>query len=476
MTKGSIVSSNSQNGQGTIESLKNDEQSGCQGNLSNLPELNLHKDNVPDINIAEYVQNLPEFVRNKIAGFFGTGLIEQETVDIENIEHYLVVSRHCHHLKSVCESKLLSTLNSVNCQNYLAIAEQFGLVLLQTSAHQVYKNNFSNSTHPLLKSADLTGAPQSQTKKTSCKTFNTFFTCDTTSGKRALTTVVLDSTEQVKCYRNIKKGDKISKQFQCCCMQDAEDHPPYVYWSFGKCFYRYDPVLNKYKKLSNFRYSRSKFSLISHNQFCFAIGGTSDGKTVRQIEEYNVCQRSWKTVSTLPVECQMSYSACVLYDNNIYIFSAATNKDGCSQNRTVVCVFDPVKKSTDIVAEIPLSFTQIKACVLDSQIYLASDEGDFIRFDPSNNCFVRCQNQIMKSKDFGMYTDDDCILLAGGCNSDGKCNNMIRKFCPVTGLWTRLSAKLPDCMAVYGTCHIKIPTTCSIIPFYETKLFEIPAK
>ncbi|VDH93938.1 Hypothetical predicted protein [Mytilus galloprovincialis] len=84
--------------------------------LANLPDLNLHKDNVPDINIAEYVQNLPEFVRNKIAGFFGTGLIEQETVDIENIEHYLVVSRHCRHLKSVCESKLLSTLNSVNCQ------------------------------------------------------------------------------------------------------------------------------------------------------------------------------------------------------------------------------------------------------------------------------------------------------------------------------------------------------------------------
>jgi adenosine/AMP kinase len=44
-------------------------------------------------------------------------------------------------------------------------------------------------------------------------------------------------------------------------------------------------------------------------------------------------------------------------------------------------------------ADIPMSFTQIKVCVADSNIYLASDDGDFIRYSPNNRSFVKCCDQ-----------------------------------------------------------------------------------
>lgn len=432
--------------------------------------------NLGEINIAEYVQSLPDFVRNKIAGFVGTGIIKQELIDIENIIHYLVVSRHSNNLKSACESKLLSTLNSANYIQYLNIAERFGLESLRTSSHQIYESDYLKRNNQLNKPTEVRrSSKQSLVTTTKYQSYRAMFTCDTTAAKRSISTVVLNGEQEIKCYRKIKEGNSISKQFKCCCIQCDEEHPPYVYWSFGKSFCRYDPILNKYKKLEPLKFSRSNFCLIAHNQNCYAIGGTCKGRTVRQIEEYDIKKKNWKVVSEIPNDCQMAYSSCVVFQDLIYIFCAATNRENCSQNRTIICVFDPVTKVThNLQADIPMSFTQIKVCVADSNIYLASDDGDFIRYSPNNRSFVKCCDQLFKCKYFGMYNENGSIFLTGGINEDGKCNNSIRKYCAVSGHWERLDLKLPDCMSVYGTCEVKIPkTACAIVPFYEAKLFEI---
>lgn len=431
--------------------------------------------NLGEINIAEYVQSLPDFVRNKIAGFVGTGIIKQELIDIENIVHYLVVSRHSNILKSACESKLLSTLNSSNYVHYLSIAERFGLESLRASSQQIYENDYLKRNNQSNKPTEVKQpSKQSLVTTTNYKSYRAMFTCDTSAAKRSITAVVLNGQQEIKCYRKIKEGNSISKQFKCCCIQYDEEHPPYVYWSFGKSFCRYDPILNKYKKLEPLKFSRSNFCLIAHNQDCYAIGGTYKGRTVRQIEEYDIKKKNWKVVSEIPNDCQMAYSSCVVFHDLIYIFCAATSRENCSQNRTIICVFDPVTKATHLQSEITMSFTQIKVCAADSHIYLASDDGDFIRYSPNNCSFVKCRDQLFKCKDFGMYNEHGSIFLTGGINKDGKCNNSIRKYCTVSGHWERLDLKLPDCMSVYGTCEVKIPkTACGIVPFYETQLFEM---
>lgn len=460
MTKGKLSAGENENRCQTTETMTN-------LNINN----DINANHVHEINIAEYVQNLPEDVRNKIAGFFGTGIISEELIDVENIEHYLVVSRHSNPLKSACELKLLSTLDCSNCLLYITIAESYGLASLGVSARQVLLNSQIYTNRQ-------TESPREDTRCKTYKCYRTIFTCDTNCAKRkrVISAVVFNSENEIKCYRNIKKGDKISKQFQCCCIQDDADHPPYVYWSFGKCFRRYDPILNKCKNLASLQYSRSKFSLVAYNQRCYAIGGICQGQTVRQIEEYDTKRKSWTTVCELPPDCQMTYSSCVLFENLIYIFSAATHREHACQNRTIVCVFDPRAKTVSLQADSPMSFNQIKACVVGTKIYLASDNNDFLVYNPVNGSFNKETNQIVKCKDFGMYCENGNVCLVGGINEDGKCNNSIRKFCTESGRWERLSHKLPDCMAVYGTCEVKIPNTCAIVPFYETKLFEIPRK
>jgi hypothetical protein len=55
--------------------------------------------------------------------------------------------------------------------------------------------------------------------------------------------------------------------------------------------------------LEPLKFSRSNFCLIAHNQNCYAIGGTCKGRTIRQIEEYDIKKKNWKIVSEIPNDC-----------------------------------------------------------------------------------------------------------------------------------------------------------------------------
>lgn len=443
-------------------------------------------------NIAEYVQNLPDVrVRKQLAKALSTDEPD-ENLDIENIDHYLLVSKksNLRNTLKCCENKLISNLNAVNCDEYYQLAKEYELRNLQSKALAIIEriknpnecSNFTNQNntfstkggevcHNQCDNSTRGSVGSSRTKN--YKNYFSLFTCGTCGSKRTITTIVYDSNMRKRCYRDIQKGNKISKPFQCCCIQGDENNPPIVYWSFGSSVYQYDPLMNKCKQKSSLYCKRAKFSMISHGNHCYVIGGVYKSRKVLEIEEYNTKKDSWKKVAYLPGDSLPIDPSCVVFDGLIYIFSAIVDIEGNIKPRaTAVYVFNPRTQTVKQVAEIPFSFGQIKTCAVDSFIYIASDRKHFIRFCPSDGSCLSLPDQIQECKDFGMFTMETSIILAGG-DCRGKENKDINVFCTVSGHWETLSEKLPDDMAIYGACELKIPNSAgTIVPFYETNLFE----
>ncbi|XP_052088597.1 uncharacterized protein LOC127725574 [Mytilus californianus] len=444
------------------------------------------------INIAEYVQNLPDGrVRRKLAKALSTDEPD-ENLDIENMDHYLLVAKrsNLHNTLKCCENKLISNLNAVNCDAYYKLAEEYALRNLQSEALSIIKktekldecSNFTNQNNNFSieggevcnnQCCNSTRGSVGSSRTKNYKNYYSLFTCGSCGSKRTITTIVFDSNMRKRCYRDIKKGNNISKPFQCCCIQGDENNPPIVYWSFGSSVYQYDPLLNKCKKRASLYCKRAKFNMISHGNHCYVVGGVYMSRKVLEIEEYNTKKDSWKKVAYLPGDSLPLNPSCVVFDGLIYIFSDILDIQGNRKtSATAVYVFHPSTKTVKQVAEIPYSFKQMKTCVVDSFIYIASDRKHFIRFCPSDGSHLSLPDQTQECKDFGMFTIEKSIILAGG-DCRGTEYKDIHVFCTVSGHWETLSEKLPDDMAIYGACELKIPNSAgTIVPFYETNLFE----
>ena len=448
--------------------------------------------NNEQIDIAQYVQNLQSRCAKRTIYRFLSEEINESDIDIENIEHYLVIAHRSKSQNTLkcCENKLISNLSSDNCVSYYTTAEHYDLKQLQAAATAVFQTNCSGqkpevSSHNNNYSSQNPGvsikqqdcnfqSSPCQKSITRYKSYSTVFTCGTAGSKRTVTAVVYDKTMRIRSYKNLQCGDKISKQFPCCCLQDDENDDPYVFWCFGQSVYRYDPILNKRKKKASLACKRSKFCMVACAKHCYAIGGVYQSRKVLEIEEYSCSKNKWKRVARLPRECLPIDSSCVVFNDLIYIFCAILNEDGnikgCS---TGVYVFNPVRHTVKPLAEIPFSFNQIKTCVLGSFIYVASDKGHFIRYSPNDGTFIKCLDQILVCKDFGMYSRDNTVVLVGGKNTNGTHSDVIRTFCALSGQWETLSDTLPDCMTICGTCEVKIPSSAgAIVPFYDINNYE----
>lgn len=108
---------------------------------------------------------------------------------------------------------------------------------------ELNKKHCSNSTRGSLESS----------RTENYREYYSLFTICSFGSKRTITTIVYDSNMRNRCYRDIKKGNKISKLFQCCCIQGDENIPPIIYWSFDSSVYQYDPLLNKCKKQASLK-------------------------------------------------------------------------------------------------------------------------------------------------------------------------------------------------------------------------------
>lgn len=308
--------------------------------------------------MAEYVQNLPDKrLRKQLAKALSTDELN-DRLDIENIDHYLFVAKRSNLRNTLqcCENELISDLSAVNCVAYFKLAKMYELSHLQTEALALALalkcNIYSIKECQLwIKQCDNSTRGSLENSRTENYTeYNSLFTICSFWSKQTIKTIVYDSNMRNRCYRDIKKGNKISKLFQCCCIQGDVNVPPVIYWSLGRSVYQYDPLLNKCEKRASLKCKRAKFNVISHGKPCYVIGCVYMSRTVLEIEEYNTKKDSWKTVVCLPGDAYPINSLCVAYNELIYVFSAILDReDEIKPNATAVYVCDP---STKIVKKL----------------------------------------------------------------------------------------------------------------------------
>lgn len=431
-------------------------------------------------NIVEFINNLPKDVKNEITNIYRTGIITENAINIGNIEHFLIASRNSNPLKVVCEENLLRTLSSKNCWNVLTIAERHDLVTLRSAAINLIESGFFK---------DFDKCQPSPIRVEKCSThvvtdadrddgycrFTALFTINQT--KRLLQVIVLDSGQHVRCYRNLKYSKNITNDFQICCLHDDVKDTTFVFWSCGKAVFRYDSFMNRSKKCKPLKYRRCNFCMVGHGNQCYVIGGVYKGQYISNIEQYDLKRKTWKKVANLPVNVKSMNMSCAVMQNLIYILTLFNQNQTTSDLGIAICIFNPEFETVQVVSKIPVLYEQIKTCALGPNIYIASCDGRFWRYNTQDKSIVMLQEQIVKCRDTAMYSDGNSIFLSGGVNQFGNLNDTIRQFCPVSSCWHMHQNKLPDCMPVYGTCEIKVPkgsnSKAEFVPFYENNYVEI---
>jgi hypothetical protein len=217
--------------------------------------------------------------------------------------------------------------------------------------------------------------------------------------------------------------------------------------------------------------------MVAHNRRCYVIGGSYKGQNNQDIDQFDVDRKKWTKIAKLPPNVKTTNTACVVVADLIYILTPIIRNVISDECGMAVCTFNPEREIVNIIAKIPFRFNQIKACVHGRYIYVASDEGHFFRFNTVDNSVIMLQSPFFQCKDFGMYSCESSIFLVGGVNIDGTLNDVISKYCTVTGGWQRLHKRLPDKLSIYGSGVVKVPkcseTAITFVPFYENNYLEI---
>lgn len=412
---------------------------------------------------------------------FGEAKGETDESGVENIVQILTNSKHSSQLKYAIEEQLIIALCPANCRSLLLIAERYALQSLKDAAIKIIESLIGCKTVSE-ESHKCVFGNASYTSENNCIFANDFsynrytavFTVNIS--KRAVQVVVLDSEQDVKCHRYLEQGKEISAEFKACCLHDSKEDTSFLYWTCGKTFFKYDTIMNRNKACKPLTSRRCNFTLVGHAGSCFVIGGIHQGQRITDIEEYNVKTNSWRRVASLPSNIHTTNLSCVSVGNVIYMFVAFDQQESLQEHELAVCLFNPDLTSINIIATIPVKTLQIRTCVLGKDIYIASSNGDFLKFNTESNLVKDLQRQNLICKEFGLYTCGNAVYLAGGVNtSNAKLNDVICKFSPLSGTWQNLCQTLPDQMPIYASCEIKVcrkPET-TIVPFYENNYMEI---
>lgn len=474
---------------------------------------------------CEMVNSFPEHIRKQVVEILKTGIVQKELLYRDDIVCYLSVSSMSQPLKDACEDILLESVNTVNSVDALELALKFGLLRLKKEATSLIVENvddvlksqsFQSITEisletmcniekvakhsNIFKALDMWLQFNHETRLTSyCKmleivqhhrtprkpeqsneSFNTYHAMlMLESSKRYVVTAVFNCDGELVCHRKLFKSTNIKDGFSVACVQKDETDAPYVFINSGKYVFRYDPMLNKDESCSNLVNSRTNGgSLVSFGEKLYVIGGQYNGKSVPEIEELSTTPNMtsflkkpvWKSVATLPDNVYLQSPSCLLYKNKIYIVGESSNDGHIS---TAVIVFTPEDKSVKIVAEFPKQCSDCKAVLHGSDIYIASSEGCFLKFNIESNIFTSCSDLPTKSKHFGIYVERDMIYTVGGALDDNDVGQFEKDEYDIeTNCWKK-SRNLPCNLPIYGNVDIKVPSYTSVVPFYDTQCKEI---
>ena len=299
--------------------------------------------------------------------------------------------------------------------------------------------------------------PKTVPRKNDKPVFLVLFTCSE----------IKDNSKQISIFdlhtRNIfkvhaSKWKKLDYGYAVCSLHIAE--VPYILTS-GGCgnvgkLYRYDVVMDKWDKNINLNNVRSMHVMCSVGEQIYLIGG----RETSTVEVCNLDGSKCIDIGRLPVH--VHNMAHVVFENKIYLFGGENKRGRVS---AVQCI-DIKSKTITRLKDLPCECSGGNAVVQNNRIFIATQQGHMIKFDPLSGQSELCNHQPFNRKHFSMFTQDGNVFLLGGVRTDGKEDSscLLCKYSPDHNHWEK-AATFASSMTIYASCAVQYPKTCPIIPF-----------
>ena len=284
------------------------------------------------------------------------------------------------------------------------------------------------------------------------------FTCnDTIDSPQHVS--VLDLRTMNMCSTGTNKWKRLDRGYAVCSLHVAE--VPYVLTSGGRGksagkFYRYDVVRDKWDRNINMNHPRSGHTMSSVGDKIYLIGGRESDV----IEVVHPESSSCTDIGRLPVAVHTTTSA--VYDNTIFIFGGEI-KTGCVP---AVQSIDTKSKAITRLTDLPCDCSGGSAVAWNDSIFIASQQGHMIKYDPISGHSELCNHQPFSRKQFAMFTQGDAIFLLGGVRTDRQdvSSCTLCKYSPDHNHWEK-TPELAKSMNILASCLVQYPKSCPILPF-----------
>jgi len=277
--------------------------------------------------------------------------------------------------------------------------------------------------------------------------------------------LVMDIRKSKEVQKTVEKRvAKFGNGFAACAAYAKTC--PYVFISGGngkaeRVLMKYDVVENKWSTCANLRVSRTKHCMAAVQRCIYIIGG----KEGSSIEKYDIDSGNCSELNAklpVPVHC----AAHAVFEDKIYIFGGKTLRN---EVQTVQCV-DTKQNSVSRLNDLPVTCSGSQAVVVKDKIYIATNHGHMIKYDPKTDQSEMCSQQPFKRKHFIMYERKGFLHIFGGVRTDGKLDEegTMYKYCPLGDTWRKwLTFGIP--LPINASCTIVYPKECPVTPF--RKLF-----
>ena len=407
--------------------------------------------------VMSYLQgNVSADTRTNIAKYLATHDLTQCKVTMEDVHHYYHVadflklrqlSEHC--LKFCSQSNQYDVLAQFEgCSCYSEIKQQ------SKTGYQRSSSIVSNSdeTSPPVYYIVFSDNIQNDTMEAKAK-------------KHKHSVMVIDVSEKLNvCYREVEKLQQFGEGFACCACEIRES--PYIFVAGGKGksnqMWMYDVLLGRWSKCAKMIQGRSLHMMVSVGDKSVVVLG---GQETSSIEEYDIKRNKWRDRGALLANVKSSVVTAL--QEKVYIFGGETLAGPVA---TCQC-YDVTSKTIDRLPYLPCQFSGGQCVTFKDKIFIATDQGHMMCFDPGTECASLCTQQPVLRSKFGMFVKNDRIYLVGGLLDQrdaigGKEQIPQYRYNPDKDTWVE-KYKLCEHFPVLACCTITYPQKCCIVPFTE---------
>ncbi|XP_052807215.1 uncharacterized protein LOC128236408 [Mya arenaria] len=386
---------------------------------------------------------LPEDVHHDLAKYLSSGDRQELNINQANVNSYLNIANNLNHknLKRICNH----FLNGNDCktrtwENNSRICK---LCLNVHDKHPSSTNKASVGTNPRVPSYEI------------------MFPKDVHCSNSHKNVFVMDIRKHKEVHRiEQKKVTKFGDRFAVCAAYAKKC--PYLFVSGGngktdRSLFKYDVVENKWSQCHHLKHPRSKHVMAFVQNCVYIIGGQESASIERYELENGHCS---ELRPNLPV--RVHCAAHVVYNDKIFIFGGKTLRN---EVQIVQCI-DTKANSTSRLSDLPFPCSGGQAIVVKDKIYLATNHGHMIKYDPETGQSELCSQQPYNRKHFVMYEKNGYLHIFGGVRTDGKVEEegTVYKFCPLGNEWKRsVSFGVP--LPIHTSCTIVYPKECPVTPF-----------